>query len=85
MLIIIALMLGGIGLGWLLRKRQLKRLPMVITFLIWVLLFLLGLQVGANPEIIQGLFTLGVDAIIISILCTLGSCFAAMLLYKKFR
>ena len=59
MFTVIGFMLGGMCLGFLLRNRQLPQLNRIITVLIWILLFLLGIEVGENEKIIQGLGTLG--------------------------
>lgn len=53
-----------------------------ITALIWLLLFLLGIEVGHNEQIIRSLPTLGVEAFTIAIVCVLGSCLAAWGLWK---
>ena len=55
MFTIIGLMLTGMLLGYLLRKRSLHKIHTVITVLIWVLLFILGIEVGGNEQIIKGL------------------------------
>lgn len=47
-LIIIALMLGGVGTGYLLRRCNTRPVGRIITILIWLLLFLLGTEVGAT-------------------------------------
>ena len=44
MFIIIGLMLTGMLLGYLLRRKNLCRIHNVITVLIWVLLFILGVE-----------------------------------------
>ena len=44
-----------------------------ITFLIWVLLFLLGIDVGGNDIIVKGLHTLGLEALIITLAAVIGS------------
>ena len=71
MFTIIGLMLTGILLGYLLRKRSLHKIHTVITVLIWALLFILGIEVGGNEQIIKGLHTIGIEAVIL----TLGSTF----------
>lgn len=76
-LTIIALMLGGVGVGYLLRRRNTRPVGRIITLLIWLLLFLLGTEVGGNPDIINGLGTLGVEALLITLFAVLGSCLAA--------
>lgn len=54
----------------------------VITALIWVLLFLLGIEVGANPHIVNGLQTLGLEAIVLTIAGSLGSAIFAWALWR---
>ena len=82
MFIIIGVMLTGMLLGFLLRnKKKLSWIQKAITALIWLLLFLLGLDVGSNDAIIKNLHSLGVDAIIITLAATLGSVTFAWLLW----
>ena len=59
MFTIIGLMLTGMLLGFLLRKQKLSGIHKVITVLIWLLLFLLGIDVGGNQKIINGLHAIG--------------------------
>ena len=79
MFTIIGLMLTGMLLGYLLRKRNLHRIHTVITVLIWALLFILGIEVGGNEQIIKGLHTIGIEAVILTLGGTLGGCFSALL------
>ena len=58
MFIIIGIMLTGMLFGYLLRSKRLTWIHKIITFLIWVLLFLLGIDVGGNDIIVKGLHTL---------------------------
>ena len=44
MLIIVAIMLCGIAVGYLFRKKNTRFVSHVITALIWLLLFLLGIE-----------------------------------------
>ena len=67
MFIIIGIMLTGMLLGYLLRSKRLSWIHRIITLLIWILLFLLGIDVGGNESIIKGLHTLGLEAIIITL------------------
>ena len=67
MFIIIGIMLTGMLLGYLLRSKRLSWIHKIITLLIWILLFLLGIDVGGNESIIKGLHTLGLEAIIITV------------------
>ena len=67
MFTIIGLMLTGMLLGFLLRKQKLSGIHKVITVLIWLLLFLLGIDVGGNQKIINGLHTIGLEAIVMKL------------------
>lgn len=64
-------------LGYLLRNKRLLWIHKVITFLIWILLFLLGIDVGGNDAIIKGLHTLGLEALIITVAAVVGSTLCA--------
>lgn len=79
---IIIIMTFGIILGRMLKNKNLGFISKTISVLIWLLLFLLGISVGTNDQIMSSLDTIGVSALILSVLATLGSCIAAWLLYK---
>ena len=76
MFTIIGLMLTGMLLGYLLRKRDLKKIHPIITLLIWLLL------VGGNEEIYRGLHTIGYEAVVLTLGGTLGSVIAAWALWR---
>ena len=77
MFIIIGIMLTGMLLGFLLRNKRLSWIHKIITLLIWVLLFILGIDVGGNETIIKGLHTLGLEALIITLAAVIGSILCA--------
>ena len=83
MFIVIAIMFIGIGTGYLLRHQPLPWIQKFITLLIWLLLFLLGIEVGQNENVIRSLPTLGLEALIIAIACISGSCIFAQILWKR--
>ncbi len=82
MFTVISFMLGGVVIGALLRKRDCSWTSKAITVLIWLLLFLLGVEVGGNTKIIAALPVLGLDALTISVASILGSCVCAWLLWR---
>lgn len=82
MFTVIGLMLGGMCIGFLSRKKQYPEIHLLITALIWVLLFLLGIEVGSNRQIVEGLATLGIEAFTITFATVIGSCICAWLLWK---
>ena len=77
MFIIIGIMLTGMLLGYLLRSKRLTWIHKVITLLIWLLLFLLGIDVGGNEAIEKGLHAIGLEALIIPAAAVTGSTLAA--------
>lgn len=82
MFVVIGLMLTGIIVGYLFRAKKATWISKVITVLIWSLLFLLGIDVGNNKAIINGLHTIGAEALIITVAAILGSVIGAKLLWK---
>lgn len=82
MFIIIGIMFTGMALGFILRKKRFGFIHKIITVLIWLLLFLLGVDVGGNNAIMNSLHTLGVEALIITVAAVLGSAIMACLLWR---
>ncbi len=92
MFIVILFIFLGITAGYVLRTRiksktagttVAKWSSRLTTWLIWLLLFMLGIEVGGNEQIISALPTLGVEAIVLSVFATLGSCMLAWGLWRK--
>jgi uncharacterized membrane protein YbjE (DUF340 family) len=85
MFIVIGIMLLGIGVGYILRHVSfLRRLNPVIMITICVLLFVLGLSIGANKMIVNNLTTLGLQAVVLALAGTLGSILAGWGVYHFF-
>ena len=82
MLKIVMIMLCGMGTGYLLRNQKMSFIGRIITALIWVLLFLLGIEVGSNPSIVNGLQTLGLEAIVLTLGGSIGSAIFAWALWR---
>ena len=79
MFIVIAFIFLGIGLGYTVRTAR------ATTWLIWLLLFMLGAEVGGNEQIIAALPTLGVEALLLAVCCVLGCCVLAWALWKSVK
>ena len=76
-IVIISLMLTGICIGYIFRQHNLKFIQKIITTLIWMLLFLLGTEVGHNEAIIKGLHTIGLQALLLTLAGVAGSILTA--------
>ncbi|MCD8080904.1 MAG: lysine exporter LysO family protein [Bacteroides sp.] len=81
MLVIIAIMFAGILTGYLFRRKNLRFIPTAITVFIWLLLFLLGIEVGNNQTLINSLSKLGAEAMILTLGAVAGSICLSWLLW----
>lgn len=77
-------MLGGVLTGYCIRKGKTQWIPGLITLAVWILLFLLGIAVGHNEEILGHLDTIGWQALLLSLGAVLGSVLLASVVYRYF-
>ena len=82
MLKIVAIMLSGMVVGFLLRKRRLRVVPHAVTVLIWLLLFFLGVEAGSNPQVIHGIRNLGLEALWLSMTGIAGTVLFSWALWR---
>ncbi len=85
MFTVIGCMIAGIFIGYTARRIRFSWISLLITGLIWILLFLLGWEVGHNKGVISALPTLGLDALLLTLAALLGSSLAAWGLWKVVR
>ena len=85
MLVIFAVIIGGIITGRLLSSWRLVFVSRMITVIIWLLLFLLGLEVGSDPTVVGGMATLGRTAFVIVACSVAGSLWMSWLLWRCVR
>lgn len=85
MLKVVAIMLSGMAVGFLLRKRRLRVVPHAVTVLIWLLLFFLGVEVGENPQVINGIRDLGLEALWLSLTGIAGTILLSWALWRWTR
>ena len=85
MFTVIACMIAGIVAGFLFRKWKLRFIHQVILVLIWLLLFLLGLEVGSNEQVIRQFGSLGFEAFLLAFAGTLGSVIFAGIFWLRVR
>lgn len=82
MFVVIGLMFVGMLIGYLFKKIRVTWIGKVITVLVWLLLFLLGVDVGSNQMIMSGIHTIGLEALLITVGAVLGSVVGARLLWN---
>lgn len=80
---VLALLAAGILTGYGLRNRSFIRYTgKWIAFTICLLLFLLGVAVGANRQLVENLPDLGFEGVVLALGATGGSVLAAWALYR---
>lgn len=85
MLTIISAMAVGIIAGFFLRHKKIRFLDEAMLVIIWLLLFLLGVEAGSDDRIVKWIASLGLEALVITIGGVAGSSVCAMLLWKYSR
>ncbi len=78
---VIIFLTTGAVLGWILRNRKFAFVDGLISKVILLLLFFLGVTVGNNDMIMNNLSSIGLDALIITAGALLGSVTVAWALY----
>ncbi|PID68132.1 MAG: DUF340 domain-containing protein [Flavobacteriia bacterium] len=86
MIEVLVTMSAGMVIGYLIhhKKTLLKINEKLTMYAVYVLLFLLGINIGLNEQIINNIHTLGLDAALITIGALLGSLICAYYTYKLF-
>lgn len=80
---ILAVMFIGVAVGYLIRRWPVVKYISTTTMLtILLLLLFLGEEVGSNSLLMQNLFSLGGQALLIAVAGVAGSVTAAALVYK---
>ena len=76
----------GIIIGVFLRKRKmaLKIVDKFINVAIYLLLFLLGISVGGNQQIVRNFHEIGYYSLMVAVAGVLGSIIMAFFVYKLF-
>ena len=81
---VMIVMLSGVLIGYILRN--IRAIPALVSkiniYIIFLLLFVMGLSVGSTPQVIQGLGTLGLLGIAISVVSIAGSVFLSWIVYR---
>lgn len=86
MLIVVLFLFSGILIGYVLQNKEsiVRITERLSTWFIYLFLFLLGISVGANEEVIKNFGRLGIQAIILAFGAVLGSVISAYFVYRVF-
>ncbi len=85
MFIVIGIMFAGMAIGYLFRRFEgLQHIRKSISCTILLLLFLLGIMVGSNRQIVDNIRTLGFQSFLFAVATTVGSLLAAKVVYSLF-
>ncbi len=86
MLIVVLFLFSGILIGYVLQNKEsiIRITERLSTWFIYLFLFLLGISVGANEEVIKNFGRLGIQAIILAFGAVLGSVITAYFVYRVF-
>lgn len=85
MFYIILTMLAGVVIGYILRKvKALSHIGKAVSLTIYIMLFFLGVKIGANEQILKGLSGIGLQALVLALAGAAGSIFLASLVYRIF-
>ena len=81
---IVLLLFAGIGAGYLLRNWPLvHKLERGVPLTVWALLFVFGVTIGSNRELIANFGRFGWQAVVLACLGVAGS-FAAVLVARRY-
>lgn len=83
MLIVLLVLWSSAITGYLLRNYPVPDIGKLITWTVWGMLFLIGVEVGSNPILFQSLDRLGLEALVLTILTSLGCAIPALFLWKR--
>jgi len=85
MFIYVSIILGGIAVGYLLH--HLNLLPYInksLFLTVLALLFVMGVNVGTNPNVMNHLDSIGLQSLLFAIVSTMGSVLAGWGVYVFF-
>lgn len=84
MLVEIGCIVGGVPLGYALRNKVkvVRGANRALSGIIYVLLFLMGVSLGSNADLLSRLSELGLRGVLIGLCCAAGSALVAAFLHK---
>ncbi len=85
MFTVIGLLCLGMAVGYPFRnKRVFRRLDKSISYTVYIMLFIFGITIGANKELLEDIGSFGLQALVIAVMTITGSAIASYFAYKLF-
>lgn len=85
MFIVIGLLCLGMVIGYPFRNTRIfKGLDKSISYTVYVMLFIFGITIGANKELLEDIGSFGLQALVIALMTITGSAIASYFAYKLF-
>ncbi|EJW97837.1 membrane protein containing DUF340, prokaryotic membrane [gut metagenome] len=82
MLNVLLALWGSALLGWLCRKWPQTWLGDLLTLTVWMMLLLIGIEVGSNEMLMQSLGKLGLESAVATLLASVSCCIGAWWFWK---
>ncbi len=82
-MITLIILFGMMLCGYMLRKVRVPELPdRLMSYTVWALLFLFGISIGGNRELVSKLHGFGAVALVVAAVTVCGSVIGGWLLWK---
>ena len=82
MLKILLILWGSVGIGYLLRRWPQTWVGKLLTLAVWLMLFVIGVEVGGNEVLVNSLALLGMESLLLTLITTLCCSLGALWLWK---
>lgn len=81
MLKILLILWGSVGIGFILRRWPQAWVGQLLTLSVWLMLFVIGIEVGGNETLVNSLALLGVESLLLTLITTLCCSLGALWLW----
>ncbi|MBR6630063.1 MAG: lysine exporter LysO family protein [Bacteroidaceae bacterium] len=85
MFIVLLILWSSVLVGYLLRRWPQPWVSLLLTISIWLMLFIIGIEVGGNEVLVGALGQLGAEALLITVLTTLCCGAGSLLLWRRLQ
>ena len=82
MLKILLILWGSVGIGFMLRRWPQAWVSKLLTLSVWLMLFVIGIEVGGNEVLVNSLALLGAESLALTLITTLCCSLGALWLWR---